>query len=134
MSVTSAPVPVAAASLDLQPTSGAVSEARRAVDRLLAGRSDDQVAFDLRLVASELVTNAVLYGPPDEPIELELQLHPDWVDLTVRNGGKRLQITNLRSRRRTAGRGLEIVDMLVASWTIEAGPCGTAVSVRLSLG
>jgi anti-sigma regulatory factor (Ser/Thr protein kinase) len=126
-------VPVTAARLLLLPAAGAMREARHAVDELVAERADGQTAFNLRLVASELVANAVLYGPRDEPIELEIQLYCDCAELKVSNGGSRLRIKSLRSRRRAGGHGLEIVDTLADAWTIEAGPRGTTVTVRLSL-
>jgi hypothetical protein len=37
----------------------------------------------------------------------------------------------LRTRRREGGRGLEIVDALADAWSIETGPLGTKVTVRL---
>ena len=89
-------------------------------------------AFNLRLVASELVKNAVLYGFDSAPVELQLQLYPEWVDLRVRNEGRRLRMKNLRTRRPDGGRGLEIVDALADSWSIVSGPRGTTVSVRLA--
>jgi signal transduction histidine kinase len=107
-------------------------EARRAVDEVIDGAYDDGFAFNLRLVASELVKNAVLYGDGGEPVELELELYPGWVDLRVRNSGGRMRMKNLRRHRRDGGRGLEIVDALAEAWSIDSGPRGTAVSVRLA--
>ena len=57
---------------------------------------------------------------------------PDWADLKVRNSGSRLRMKNLRRRRRDGGRGLEIVDALAEAWSIDSGPLGTAVSVRVA--
>ena len=107
-------------------------EARRAVDEAVDGTYDEAFVFSLRLVASELVKNAVLYGLENAPVELELQLYPASVDLRVRNEGKRLRMKNLRTRRPDGGRGLEIVDALADSWSIDSGPRGTTVSVRLA--
>jgi len=111
----------------------APNAARRLVDDLLAQQAmADAFAFNLRLIASELVKNAVLYGAGDEPVELELLLYPEWADLQVRNRGGRLRMKNLRRHRRDGGRGLEIVDALAEAWSIDSGPLGTAVSVRLA--
>jgi anti-sigma regulatory factor (Ser/Thr protein kinase) len=108
-------------------------EARRAVDEaVVEGTYDDAFVFNLRLVASELVKNAVLYGLDRAPVELELQLYPEGVSLRVRNEGGRLRMKNLRTRRPDGGRGLEIVDALADSWSIDSGPRGTTVSVRLA--
>jgi DNA-binding transcriptional MerR regulator len=107
-------------------------EARHAVDEAVDGTYDEAFVFILRLVASELVKNAVLYGLENAPVELELQLYPESVDLRVRNEGKRLRMKNLRTRRPDGGRGLEIVDALAESWSIDSGPRGTTVTVRLA--
>jgi DNA-binding transcriptional MerR regulator len=128
------PAVVATASVRIEPTLDASSQARRAIDHLMRGHCDDpRFAFNLRLIASELVKNAVVHGETKDPIEVEAQLWPEWVELTVRNTGGRLQIKSLRSRRGNAGRGLDIVDALADAWSIDTGPRGTCVSVRLRL-
>ena len=101
------------------------------MDALLEGSEDARFGFHLRLVTSELVNNAVLYGPQREPIRVELRLFQDWADVCVQNGGARLSIKSLRTRRREGGRGLEIVDALAEAWSIDTGPLGTKITVRL---
>jgi anti-sigma regulatory factor (Ser/Thr protein kinase) len=128
-----APAQLASCRFRLEPGPEAPQEARRVVDEAAAGKYDDGFSFNLRLVASELVKNAVLYGAETEGVDLELQLYPEWADIRVRNGGGRLRMRNLRTRRQDGGRGLEIVDALADSWSIDSGPRGTAVSVRLAL-
>jgi DNA-binding transcriptional MerR regulator len=128
-----APAQLASRRVRLAPGLDAPNAARRLVDDLLAEQvTQDGFAFNLRLIASELVKNAVLYGAGDEPVELELQLYTEWVDLQVRNSGGRMRMKNLRRHRRDGGRGLEIVDALAEAWSIDSGPLGTAVSVRLA--
>jgi hypothetical protein len=39
----------------------------------------------------------------------------------------------LRRRRREGGRGLDIVDALADAWSIDTGPLGTTITIRLSL-
>jgi len=107
--------------------------ARHAVDELLDSSTDPRFAFNLRLVASELVSNAVKYGSGHEPIEIELVVSADGGRLRVA-GGDRLRVTRLRRKRQSAGRGLEIVDALADRWTIETGPRGTTVTVELAPG
>ncbi len=129
-----APLVIAVASVQLQPTLEASLLARRTIDELLRDRvSDARFAFNLRLIASELVNNAVVHGQTRDPIELEAGLYAKWAELKIRNSGDRLQIKRLRSRPRNAGRGLEIVDALADAWSIDTGPLGTCVSVRLEL-
>jgi anti-sigma regulatory factor (Ser/Thr protein kinase) len=128
------PPVIAASSVRLQPTPEASLLARRTIDELLGDRvSDARFAFNLRLIASELVNNAVVHGRTQDPIELEAGLYPRWAELKIRNRGDRLQIKSLRLRRRNAGRGLEIVDALADAWSIDTGHFGTCVSVRLEL-
>jgi anti-sigma regulatory factor (Ser/Thr protein kinase) len=79
------------------------------------------------------VKNAVVHGDTHDPIEIEAHLCPAWAELKVRNTGGRLQIKSLRSRPRNAGRGLEIVDVLADAWSIDTGPRGTCVTVRLAI-
>jgi anti-sigma regulatory factor (Ser/Thr protein kinase)/transposase-like protein len=124
------PMPVRATRARFEPVPSAPGLARRVIDELL-GQADTRFAFYLRLVASELVKNAVLYGSEREPIRLEAKLFPNWAELRVQNGGGRLSMRRLRTRRREGGRGLEIVDALSDAWSIETGPLGTKVTVRL---
>ena len=127
------PSPIRSARARFEPSSAAPGLARRAVDELLGEGEDTRFAFYLRLVASELVKNAVLYGSDREPIRLDAKLFPEWVELLVQNGGVRLSMGKLRTRRREGGRGLEIVDALADAWSIDTGPLGTKIAVRLPI-
>lgn len=125
------PRPVRTTRSRIKPSRDAPAEARRAVDDLLAGSSDSRFAFYLRLIASELVKNAVLHGSERDPIKLDASLFDGAAELHVESGGK-LSMKRLRARRREGGRGLEIVDALADAWSIDTGPFGTTVSVRLA--
>ena len=74
-----------------EPTPGAPALARRAIDELLGDDGDTRFGFYLRLVASELVKNAVLYGSDREAIRMETKLFPDWAELRVQNGGEAVE-------------------------------------------
>jgi DNA-binding transcriptional MerR regulator len=120
--------------LRLDPSPQGPLAARREIGRLLAdGDHPEQFCFNARLVVSELVKNAVVHGAPDEQIDLDVAVHPRWIDLHVRNSGGRLALRSLRVRLRDHGHGLDIVDALADSWTIDTGPCGTSVKVRLAV-
>jgi anti-sigma regulatory factor (Ser/Thr protein kinase) len=121
------------AQASLQPTTRAPGEARRMVAGFVGASASENLRFALQLVASELVKNAVLYGSSEQPIRLEVAVHRDWIELRVVNGGNRIVMSELRSRRLEGGRGLEIVDALTWGWTIDSGPVETAVSVRLPI-
>jgi signal transduction histidine kinase len=58
--------------LSLEPTPAAPFKARVAVDELAPVLAPG-VLDDLRLVISELVSNAVMHGPGSRPIEIELE-------------------------------------------------------------
>jgi anti-sigma regulatory factor (Ser/Thr protein kinase) len=121
------------ATLALAPSAAALALARRAVDALLGEAPiDPTFLFNLRLVTSELVKNAVLYGSSDEQITLELRLLEREVEVCVANRGERLRLVSLRGRRDTGGRGLEIVDALVDAFAIESTGSGTTIMVRLA--
>ena len=98
---------------------------------MLGDDRETRFGFYLRLVASELVKNAVLYGSDRESIRMETKLFPDWAELRVQNSGGRFSMRKLRTRRREGGRGLEIVDALADAWSIDTGPLGTKITVRL---
>lgn len=127
------PRPVGTLRTRLEPTLDAGMLARRAIDALLGEAADTRFAFSLRLVASELVNNAVLYGSRRESIRLDLKLFRERAELRVENGGGRLTMKNLRTKREDGGRGLEIVDALATGWSIETSARGTKIAVELSV-
>jgi MerR HTH family regulatory protein/Histidine kinase-like ATPase domain len=132
-SAASQAAPVRSEHVELAPTPDAPRRARRAVDAVAGPAEDGRFAFFLRLVASELVNNAVMHGVPREPISLDVDMFDRWAEVRVRNAGGRFSLKSLRRRRANAGRGLEIVDALAEAWTIDSGPFGTTVTVRLPL-
>jgi anti-sigma regulatory factor (Ser/Thr protein kinase) len=121
------------ARLSLPPSVDAPAHARRIVAGFVGAGAPEALRFALQLIASELIENAVLYGSREEAVRLELAKHRDWIELTVTNGGDRMTMADLRSGREGGGRGLEIVDALAWGWTIDTGPLGTAISVRLPI-
>jgi DNA-binding transcriptional MerR regulator len=126
------PRPIRTIRVRLDPTPQAPHDARRAVDRLLRDADDLRFAFFLRLVASELVKNAVLHGAGRSRISMTARLFTDSAELEIANGGTRLSLRRMRERRQEGGRGLDIVDELADAWSIDTGPGGTRVTVRLS--
>ena len=119
---------------ELPPTIAAPRLAREAVDAVLGPTSEGMPAFFARLVAAELVSNALLHGKPGDPIVLDIEIEAGVRRIRVHNTGLPLTLKRLRSRGSTSGWGLDIVDALAAWWSIESGPLGTTVTVVLAAG
>ena len=80
-----------------------------------------ELMFDLRLLVSELVSNAVRHAA--EPIELELEASADRVCVVVRDGGEGFdEFLAVPSSDDAVGRGLYVVHRLASDWGIERGP------------
>jgi anti-sigma regulatory factor (Ser/Thr protein kinase) len=125
--------PVRTSSVAIEPSTQAPLQARQAIDGLLGELDNPRFAFYLRLVASELVKNAFLHGSGRLTIRMDAKLYEDGAEVRVQNGGGRLTLSMLRRRRREGGRGLDIVDALADAWSIDTGPRGTTITVRLSI-
>jgi DNA-binding response OmpR family regulator/serine phosphatase RsbU (regulator of sigma subunit)/anti-sigma regulatory factor (Ser/Thr protein kinase) len=132
-SVVPAPLPGRTASLHLAAEERAVHEARSFV----AATLDDWglatgVTEDAVLVASELITNAVLHGKV--PVELRLRATATDLVLQALDGA-----TSLPQRMRPTaddehGRGLQIVALLAARWGTRPTPSGKSVWCMLPIG
>lgn len=110
----------------------AAGEARRFVDRVLrSGGASGEARDSARLVASELVTNALQHG--DGQIELRLKLLGDFLRIEVIDEG-RDQAPAVRQDEpdESGGWGLRIVDHLAAQWGVFEGT--THVWADLALG
>jgi anti-sigma regulatory factor (Ser/Thr protein kinase) len=104
--------------LSLTADATAPSAARRAVDDLEPDLGD-RLAEDIRLLASELVTNSIRHSgaPPERPIEFALRTSPEVVRIEVLDRG------NWRPPSPdpdgTSGWGLYLVDRLADRWGVE---------------
>ena len=98
-------------SVRLKPDVNAPAAARRALRDLPLGERAD----DVLLLASELVTNAVLHAGlgPDEPIELEVAFDDSCAHVEVRDTGAGFAHVP------RAGHGLRIVEATTDRWGIE---------------
>jgi anti-sigma regulatory factor (Ser/Thr protein kinase) len=95
----------------------------RGVATLWAKRAglEGEILFDLRLLVSELVSNAVRHAA--EPIELDLEASADRVRVVVRDGGEGFdEFLPVPSSDAAMGRGLYVVHRLASDWGIERGP------------
>jgi anti-sigma regulatory factor (Ser/Thr protein kinase) len=104
--------------LDSQPES--VAQARRVTTQVIDG-IDEQTLEDVRLIVSELVTNAIKHGPEGR-VTLRLRREGNTILGEVEDEGTRA--FGLRRKARLGpdgGLGLRVVDSLSDSWGVEAG-------------
>jgi two-component sensor histidine kinase len=99
----------------------AVQQARHAVDsRLAEWQVAPDVADDVVLLTSELVTNALRHG--SSPRTLVLHLQPDLVRLEVADGSPAHPHPLPAGPGQEGGRGVHLVDWVSAAWGSESLP------------
>jgi serine/threonine-protein kinase RsbW len=102
--------------LSTQSQPDAVRRARQAMSALEELQADSSLAFNARLLVSELVANAVRHGTPDDEgrVELEAKLSKDCLRVEVRDhgGGIRLEPSRRPDPTETSGRGLQLLRTL----------------------
>ena len=106
--------------LELPRAPGAPSEARRALTKWYAAALDGEELHRAKLLASELVTNAVLHGKGR--ILLRAEANDDRLLVEVIDEGTGFE-RQLRRRdfEDVGGRGLSIVDLESSRWGIHEG-------------
>lgn len=89
---------------------------------------DEGLAFDIRLLVSELVTNSVRHAQigPEGSITLRVALRDDAVRVEVLDGGPGFEApeqepTTEEAREAGSGWGLFFVDQLADSWATDPG-------------
>ncbi len=105
-------------SLDLPLTDHAAVLARRATREVLAawGFADEDHIYDVQLVATELVSNAVRHGA--DLVHLELIANGDHLVVAVRDGSEVLPDRDAGPYDES-GRGLLIIEALTERWGVE---------------
>ena len=122
-------------SIRLDATTAAPARARGAVTRW--GEQvglDEALLRDLRLLVTELVTNAVRHGRrgPRDKIDLGVECGEERIRVSVRDdGGGFDDYLPIPSRDAVSGRGLYVVHRVASSWGIEPGrPFGIWCELR----
>ena len=107
--------------VDLTVSTSAPSQARAILDAL-AAELDPETLGDLRIVVSELVSNAVKYGPGN-PVHVELDVSaPDRVSGEVVTQGDPAGAPHIHERPGAhGGYGLRLVDALSRAWGVREG-------------
>lgn len=104
-----------------------ISEARAAVREVATGL-DPEVAPSAELVASELVTNALLHGGGHGQLRLE-RTDTGGLRITVVDQERRLPIVGVSSESSMTGRGLAMVGRLSSAWGVTPLPDGVGKEV-----
>ena len=109
--------------------------AREVLEADLAGSLSATSLAEVRLVVSELVTNAVRHGPPGHgPIELTVTVGGDVARIEVADGGQGFRPPSDGPHLgQEGGWGLVVVDRLASRWGIEGGRF-TRVWAEIPLG
>jgi anti-sigma regulatory factor (Ser/Thr protein kinase) len=91
-------------------------QARRSFDRY-TGTIEEALLDDLRLLSSEIVTNAVQHSgcPRGDPLRIEVTTARDLIRVEVIDGGKRTR--PVRPRSQTPASGLQYVALLSDRWS-----------------
>jgi serine/threonine-protein kinase RsbW len=117
--------------LDDRPS--ATTELRAAVDRVAEGCGLDHAKrFDLKLAATEAVTNALKGTPESQAVEVSVDGHEEAVDVEVVDRGvfSPLRAGLQRGPEAEGGRGLPIMLALVDELKFAQTAAGTRVRMR----
>lgn len=118
--------------VEVSPTAHGAAEARRAVEQILAAWSLLAFLSTASLVASELVTNAVLHAPGEGPLRLRLQRDQHGLRISLADHSPKSPVVARPGPNAAHGRGMQLIDALAASWGTEPQPDGKWVWVQLS--
>lgn len=108
----------ASVELLLPPWGPGAAVVRRSIEDRLAPHVSAEAAADRKLVATELVTNAIVHG--EGQITVRLQVIEDAVRVEVIDGGTRSGPA-VRQASERGGWGLRIVDTLSRHWGVGGG-------------
>lgn len=114
------------------PASAAVVRSAIAAD--LENRAIARAAVDdVILVASELVTNALVHAAVsfDDDLDVAWEVRPDAVTVEVHDGSPELPCPRTTTQTETSGRGLAIVAALADSWGVRSTDHGKQVWARV---
>jgi anti-sigma regulatory factor (Ser/Thr protein kinase) len=119
--------------LSYKPAPSAATQARTEVTERLASRLAASVLEDVRLLVTELITNALRHGKltPGDRVSVKASVDDDVVRLEVRDPGNNGEIAPREPGPRGGGYGLYLVDRLTKRWGVDRRD-GTVVWCELS--
>ena len=121
--------------MNLPAKASAATEARSEVTRRLAQRITTGALDDVRLLLTELITNALRHADmkPDDEIAVKAELTDGTLRIEVHDPGRDGPVTVRAPGARGGGYGLFLVDRLTSRWGVERRD-GTTVWAELSAG
>ena len=119
--------------LSLRPAPTAATQARSEVTAQLATRVGARVLEDVRLLVTELITNALRHGKltPGDRVSVKASVTGDIVRIEVGDPGNDGDVAQRAPGARGGGYGLYLVEQLAKSWGVERTD-GTVVWCELS--
>lgn len=111
------------------PTTASVAAARNAVAELVA-QHHPALGDDVRIVVSELASNAVLHA--GTPYDLLVQVSDDRVRIEVSDTAPALPAVRYPALEATSGRGLHLITALCGDWGVEQRGAGKVVWVEFA--
>jgi anti-sigma regulatory factor (Ser/Thr protein kinase) len=121
--------------LSFQPAPAAATEARAAVTERLAARVGARALDDVRLLVTELITNALRLGKlrPGDRVQLRARVDDRGVRIEVRDPGNDGDVMVRPPGPRGGGYGLYLVERLAKRWGVDRRD-GTVVWCELHPG
>jgi anti-sigma regulatory factor (Ser/Thr protein kinase) len=107
------------ASIDLPPTAGSVTAARRLVRELMVVWEVPHDHGDVVLLVTELVANVVDHVKGEANLTLELSLSDTWLRIGVVDGSSIRPVVQELSHERPRGRGMRLVESIADRWGAE---------------
>jgi serine/threonine-protein kinase RsbW len=121
--------------MTLRAVPAAAATARREITRRLSARLAVNALEDVRLLLTELVTNALRHGKvtPEDEIGVRAEVADGTVRIEVHDPGRNGEVERRRPGARGGGYGLLLVDRLTNRWGVDRQD-GTTVWVELPAG
>ncbi|MDQ3145785.1 MAG: SpoIIE family protein phosphatase [Actinomycetota bacterium] len=123
------PAASTSASIDLPADTSSPSRARRFVGAALDALSAPMLAENAELLASELVTNAVVHG--ESTVRLSMVMSQDTLRVSVSDNDPTPPVLRQPGNNDEHGRGLYLVEVLSRRWGVDVGERGKSVWFEL---
>jgi anti-sigma regulatory factor (Ser/Thr protein kinase) len=120
-------------SLELPPTARSASEGRHFVVEALAQWQLDVLVDSAALLATEVITNAVLHARTPLMLLIE-RIGEETVRISISDGSTFVPQRRRASQDSTNGRGLDLLDRLSTSWSVTTNAAGKTVQFTLDAG